>query len=538
MPTYISELFSKLKSFWSDRSTPQRVLIGGIAVSTVLAFVLMVFWLGKPEYKVLYTKLYPEDAAQIVEALDKERVNYQLADNGTTILVPESQVYGLRLKMAGNGTLQGNGIGFEIFDDVKIGQTDFVQRINYQRALQGELSRTITEFPEVERARVHLVMPHKSLFIEEQAPPTASVVIKLAQGRELNKTQVRSIVNLVTMSVEGLESSQVTVADTAGKTLFQEDDDDSVAGLTLSQLEYRTTLQKNLESKIEQMLTPIVGQGKVIARVNADVDFSSKTITKEFFDPESAVIRSEQRSEEQTEGTANIEGGVPDPNFRGDGFNGSLSQQNSNRETRTTNFEINKEEQTIVVPVGEIERLSVAVLVDGVWVNAPVAEGEEAGSEEMVWQARSDDELARIEQLVKNAVGFDTARGDTLEVSNISFGEPMDLGEPSILEIMFSHLQRLGKPLLNALLIFLFLILIVRPVVLSLIKPKVDEEEVEELISLPQADERLALEEGVEDEMLDLNRRLELAKAQALQLAEKDMDQAVAVLKNWLKQEA
>lgn len=532
MPPFLQQSLDKLKSFWIDRSMAQRVLIGGLAVSAIAVFIMLVVWLNQPDYKALYSNLPPEDAARVVEQLKQQKIGYKLEDGGKTVLVPTDQVYQLRLDIAGQGLLHGSGLGFELFDEVKIGQTDFVQRINYQRALQGELSRTITEFPEIDRARVHIVMPHKSLFIEEQAPPTASIILKLVENKELNKKQIEAIVNLVALSVEGLDRSQITVADVAGKLLYQPDDDDSVQGLTLGQLEYRTALQRNLEQRIEQLLTPVVGVGKVIARVNADVDFSQKTITKEIYDPSSSVVRSEQRTEEQTLGRANIEGGAPDPNFRGDGFNGSLSSQESNRETRTTNFEINKEEQSIVVPVGEIDRLSVAVIVDGTWQEPADGQGEP------VWVPRSEEEIARITDLVRNAVGYEQARGDAIEVSNISFGEPDLFGEPSLMQTMLEYMQRLGKPILNGLLIFVFLLLIVRPVVLSLIKPKVADEEVEELISLPEADERLALEEGVQDEVLDLNRRLELAKAQAIQLAEKDMDQAVAVLKNWLKQEA
>ena len=531
MSPFVQQQVDKLLSFWGDRTAAQRVLVAGIAVSALVVFGLMLFWMSRPEYQVLYSNLYPEDAARVVEQLNAAKIPYQLQNNGATVLVPQETVYDQRLKIAGEGVLHGEGLGFEIFDNVQIGQTDFVQHINYQRALQGELSRTITEFPEVERARVHLVLPHKSLFIEEQAPPTASVMLKLKDGRELNKTQLKAIVNLVSLSVEGLNKDQITISDTRGGLLYQADASDSIGGLTLGQLEYRTALQKNVQQKIEQLLAPVVGQGKVIARVNAEVDFSSRTINKQLYDPESAVVRSEQRSEESTRGTASLEGGSPDPNFRADGPNGSLSSQDATRETRTTNFEINKEEQSIVMPVGELQRLSVAVIVDGTWVP-----GEGGG--EPVWQPRSVEELARIEQLVKNAVGFDTARGDSLEVSNISFGEPDLFAEPSLVQGVFEQLQRLGKPILNSVLIFLFLLLIVRPVVMSLIKPRVAEEEVEELISLPLAEERLALEEGVEEEVLDLTRRLEIGKAQALQLAEKDMDQAVAVIKSWIKQEA
>lgn len=531
MPPFVNETMDKVQNFWTNRTISQRVMIGGLAVATIATFILLVYWLNTPDYRVLYSNLAPEDANRVVGVLDKQKVEYKLTDNGTTVMVPADQVYDQRLKVAGEGAVHGQGIGFEIFDEVQIGQTDFVQRINYQRALQGELSRTITEFPQVDRARVHLVVPHKSLFIEEQMSPTASVVLKLNEGEKISAGQVSAIVNLVASAVEGMQKSDITVADTEGKLLFEGEDEGSLAGVTTRQLEYVNELQRSLEKRIQQLLMPMVGgPGKAVARVNADVDFDQSTITREIYDPESAVVRSEQRSEEQTEGRANLEGGVPDPNFRGDGLTGSLSTTNSTRETRTTNFEINKEEQQIVTSVGELQRLSIAVIVDGTYTKL------EDGTRE--YQARSEEELQQIRELVQSAVGFESARGDVIEVTNVSFGGPDLFAEPTLMQTMMEYVQRLGKPFLNGLLIFLFLILVVRPVVMALIKPRVAEEEIEELVSLPEAEERLALEEGVEEEALDLQRRLEAAKAQALQLSEQDMDQAVQLLRTWIKAEA
>lgn len=532
MPSAIKEQLDKLQSYWSKRTTSQRILIAGLAAALIVAFILMIFWLNRPDYKVLYTNLYPEDANRVVEALNAEKVPYTLQDNGKTVLVPADRVYDLRLKIAGEGALQGQGIGFEIFDQIKIGQTDFVQRINYQRALQGELARTISEFPQVERARVHLVIPRKSLFLEEQIPPTASVVLKLKDGAKLENSQVKGIVNLVAMSVEGLEPNNITLTDMRGQTLYQPEDEEGAMGLSNTQIEYKAETEKKMERRIQELLMPIVGPQKVIARVNTEIDFSQKTITKELYNPDVTVVRSEQRSEESTKGRANLEGGVPEANFRGDGFVGSLSTQDSSRESRTTNYEINKEEQQIITPTGGVDRLSVAVIVDGTYTKTG-AEGE------MEYVPRSEAEMERIRELVKNAVGFDSARGDSVEVTNIAFGAPEIMDEGGLMRTMLEYMQRLGKPFLNGLLIFLFLILVVRPVVMALIRPRVAEQEIEELAGLPEADERLALAEGeLDEDALDAARRLENAKAQALQLSESNMDQCVQILRNWLKQEA
>jgi len=525
------EYFGRLRGFWDQTNLTQRVFIGGLAVAVIIAFFVMVFYLNKPTFAVMYSNLYPEDAARIVETLQKEKVDYQLANNGSTIMVPESQVYDLRLKVAGEGGMVGQGVGFEIFDELKVGQTDFVQKINYQRALQGELARTISEFPQVESARVHLVIPSRSLFIEEQRDPSASVVLKLVKGKQMESSEVDAVVNLVSMAVDGLDKSRITVADTQGKVLYSPADDASLEGMSTTQLEYKMTLQKNLEQRIEEMLYPVIGPGRVIAKVNADVDFSQKTIHKEEYDPDSAVVRSEQRSEETTQGRANTESGIPEANFRGDGIAGAISQQQSTRETRTTNFEINKVEQSIVAPTGRLDRLSVAVIVDGEYE-------KNAETGEMVFVPRKEEELERIRALVQSAVGYDSARGDAVEVSTIAFGVPEDVSKPSLAELVMDYAVRFGKPLLTALLIFLFMLLVVRPVILALIRPRVEGEMVEGLEGLPEGQERLALMEGDEEEAeaLDAMRKIEDIKAHAAQLSEQNFDQAVAILKHWMKE--
>jgi flagellar M-ring protein FliF len=531
MPPFINEYWSKFTGFWSDRTAAQRILIGGLAVSVVISFALMIFWMNKPDYKVLMTNLYPEDASRVVGMLQAAKEPYVLDDNGKTILVPADRVYELRLKVAGEGNLHGQGIGFEIFDSVQIGQTDFVQHINYQRALQGELSRTITEFPQIEKSRVHLVIPQKSLFIEDQIPPSASIILQLKDNGKLAPNEVQGIVNLVSMAVEGLDPKHITVTDMKGRPLYTPEDDAAGLALSNTQLEYKAGIENTTQRRIMELLGPVVGPEKVIARVNADLDFSQKTIRKESYDPDGAVVRSETRSEESTAGAASLAGGEPDANFRGDGFSGTRTTQDSTRESRTTNFEINKQEENIIAPVGELKRLSVAVIVDGTWQTDP-------DTGENVYVPRSTEELDRIRNLIAGAVGFDSVRGDTIEVSNISFGEPALSDGDSLMRTMLEYAQRLGKPFLNGLLIFLFLILVVRPVIMALIRPRVAEQEIEEMAGLPGS-QRLALEEEeVDEEAMDMSRRLENAKNHAVQLSDDNMDQAVHLLKNWLAQEA
>lgn len=531
MPAILKSLWDQATRFWSGRTLAQRILFGGVAASVLAAFALMIFWFNQPDYKVLFTKLSQDDASRVMELLKANKTPYRLEDGGQTVLVPSESVSELRLKVAGEGKLRGAGLGYEIFDETKVGQTDFVQRINYQRALQGELSRTISEFPQVEKARVHLVLPAKSLFIEEQRKPSASVVLTLKSGAKLEPKQVQGMVNFVAMSVEGLDPSRVTITDTAGKIVYQSKDGASIDGLTNTQFEFRNTYQQNVERRIEELLTPIVGGGKSIAKVAASLDFSQKVTKRQTFDPNKTVLRSEEREESTTNQKANVDGSVPETNFRGDGFSGTQNKVDQSSERRKSNFEIDSEQQEIHSPTGELQRLSVAVIVDYV---------QDPNSKEVKFIPRPAEEMEQIKQAVSKAVGIDPQRGDTIEVSSMSFGERELLTEPSLTQTMLEYAQRLGKPFLNGVLVFLFLLLVVRPVVMALIRPRVTREEIEQLNRLPEAERRIALAEPEEEEgeHMEITKRLENAKVLAQQLFETNTEQAILVLRGWLKQEA
>ena len=544
MPAFIQQFVNALAAIWAKMSPLQRIASVGGAVGLLAAVIGMSIWLSRPEYKVLYSNLGPEDASVVIKTLQGDKVAYRITDNGATIMVPQEVVYDQRIKIAGEGGLVGQGIGFEIFDKVKVGQTDFVQKINYSRALQGELARTISQFPSVESARVHLVIPRRSLFVEERQSPSASVVLKLTRANvKIDQKEINAILNMMLMSVEGLDRAHVSITDTSGKVLYQPEED-SLAGITTTQMEYRQTVQRNLERRIEEMLQPLFGSGRVIAKVNADMDFSQKTIRRELFDPEKTAVRSEYRQEESQQGRANLEAGAPDVNFRGDGITGSVSDQTGTRESRTTNYEINKEEQQIVSNVGELRRLTVAVLIDGTYVKTDGT---------WTFMPRKSEELERVRQLVHNAVGLDTARGAALEVSSAPFTDSEPPKDPNFADMLADYAERLGKPLLNALLAFLFLMLIVRPVVLALIRPKVEAGEmVEGLEGLPAAEEQLALYEALEeaartedesllgsgdDEDDMMFKDIEALKAHIFSLSDNHMEQVVSLVRGWMKRD-
>lgn len=292
-------------------------------------------------------------------------------------------------------------------------------------------------------------------------------------------------------------------------------------------------MQRNLEQRIEQLLLPIVGPGRVIARVNADLDFDRTTIRKEIFDPKSAVVRSEVKSEEESKGSANVDGGTPDPNYQGENDRTAAgTAQESIRTSSTTNFDINKEEQQIISQVGSVKRLSVAVLVDGKYTQ------QQDGT--YAFEPLAAEQMEQIRQLSQRAVGFDETRGDAIEVSSISFGEPIGAEQPPLLDVASRYFQLLGKPLLNTLIILLFLLFVARPVVLALIRPKVEKPTVQQNTEeLGAAQELMALTEGLNEEdmaAVDAVKRIENAKHLAQQLVEQNMDQAVMIMRQWMAQ--
>ncbi len=545
-----NEAKEKIIAFWGKFSANQRILAAVAGLVLIGLLVAFLMWLNKIEYEVLYSNIASEDANKIITFLKDENVSYKLTDGGKTITVPRDQVYDLRVRVAGETDLVGAGIGFEIFDEVQVGQTEFVQRINYQRALQGELSRTLSELPNVETARVHLVMPQRSLFIEEQQSPSASVILRLKDTKEkMSQKEVDSVVSFLVMSVEGLDKQHVSISDSAGNAIYIPEDDG--IGAVNTQLEYRMRFENILERRIAELLDPILGPGKTIPKVSAQLDYSQRTTRRETFDPDSQVVRSEQKSEETQRGTADVGAGSPDINFRGDGLTGSLSTQEGAREQSTTNYEINKVEENVIGQMGQVQRLTVAVAVDGSYIKN--AEGD------LVYTERTQEELDRIRELVAHTVGFDASRGDTIEVSTIPFGNN-EITEPDAMQLLIELADRMVKPLLSAILVFLFIMLIVRPILMTLIRPRVESGEIlEGLEGLPAAEEQLALYEAQNEiaRLNELEQRLnqellsesmtftledELStdelKAKAIQLAEKNTESALIVIRRWMNDPA
>jgi flagellar M-ring protein FliF len=374
---------------------------------------MLAMWFQKGDQQLLFANLSEEDAGAIIQKLGEQRIPYTATTGG--IMVPADKVYELRIQLASQGLPQGGGVGFELFDKTSFTMTDFVQKLNYRRALQGELSRTVRSLMEVELCRVHLAVPEKSLFVQKEERPKASVLVKLRTGRRLTQGQIQGIVHLVSSSVEGLDPRDVAVVNNNGEMLTSTADENFSA--STGQLEYQRSYEKDLETRVITMLEPVVGKEKVRARIAASFDFTKTEKTEEHYDPDSQVARSEQRNSEKssngsTGGVPGVTSNLPGRQQAVPAVSGMRSQ--SEKKNETINYEISKTVSHVVSPSSQLKRLSIVVLVDGVYSAAE-------GSQEKKYTARSEEEVRQFEDMAKKAVGFSADRGDEVKVVNMPF---------------------------------------------------------------------------------------------------------------------
>jgi flagellar M-ring protein FliF len=419
MPEAIQRLLGQFRTLWAGLTWPQRLGIFGSCGLVTALLLGIIIWGNRPDLTTLYANLNPTDAGMIVEQLKSGRVSYAITDNGTRILVPASQVYETRLKLAAAGLPQGGGVGFELFDRSNFGATDFVQKLNYQRALQGELARTIGQIREVQQARVHIAIPQPTIYSDREKPVTASVVLSLQPGARMNAEQVRAIVHLVSASVEGLDADRVTVIDSAGRILSQRSDRGAVAGTT-SQFEYQTGVEAELQHRVQSMLEEVLGPGKSSVRVAAQLEFSHGERTEERIDPNS-VVKSESRSTESSKSSSTRPAGVPGTTSNvgtpAPIVPGTTTTSESAKEQESTQYEVGRVVERRTLVAGEVKRLSVAVLVDPPYKTVKTADG----TEQKVPTPRPQAELEKLRSLVMKAVGFNAARGDEVEVVELAF---------------------------------------------------------------------------------------------------------------------
>jgi flagellar M-ring protein FliF len=446
------------------RMAPSQILLAAIVVlGVVVGTIMIVSWAKSQYYAPLYTGLSSEDAGKIVDRLKEMKIQYQIGDNGGSISVPSSDVYETRMKLATAGLPSPQNIGYALLDQTNIGMTDFLQKVNYRRALEGELARTITGLSEVAAARVHLVIPEDRLFREDQHSPTASVVLKLQGTMPLGKRQLQGIAYLVASSVEGMKPDKVTIIDSDGNLLSGAQASDESAMLTATQFDMRKNVEDYLEQKAQSMMSNVIGAGRAAVRVTAELNFEKSNTQIEQYDPDLVAIRSEQRTStkgSQQEGALSAAGVGAGAAAAAPGDAGAAggaptipvatNTTSDNSEDVITNYEVSKTIRNIIGEVGSIKRLTVAVMVDGTYKEAKTPEG--AVTQE--YQARSQEELNRFASIIKNAVGFSDTRADQFEIVSVPFDNSLlettrkELEQTNMLTTYLPYAKKVGTVLL------------------------------------------------------------------------------------------
>lgn len=550
----------------------QLVLI--LSIAAVLAVMGGVFfWSQAPAYRVLYSGLSEKDAGQIMEALQKSAIPFKVDPSSGALQVPESQVHQARLKLAAQGLPKGSGVGFEMLDEQQtFGTSQFMETARYQRALETELARSVGTISAVENARVHLALPRHSVFVRDQQPASASILVQLFSGRQLEQGQVAAIVHLVASSVPQLMPSRVTVLDQTGRLLTRDETSQDMAW-SQDQLDYTRRVESSYIKRIEDILDPVIGMGKIRAQVTADIDFTATEQTQELFNPKTPGVRSEQLVDEQSLGTgaegipgalsnqppgsasvpektaasaAQAGGGQTGGQAAGQGAAQSATQaaagdqkmvRKQRRETR--NYELDKTISHTRLSPGGVKRLSVAVVVDDRMTKD--AKGN------AVRKPLAQDEITRITALVKEAVGFKAERGDTVNVTNASFVVPPAEPVPEISIWERPWVMEMIKLGIAAVVGLALLFGLVMPLVRGLLQKRAPASA--SAVMLPPGATPAALPPGAHGELAD--DQVRLSKVMALPqlssppeyetpleaakvLVEQDPARAVQVLRSWL----
>ncbi len=452
--------------FFKDMS-PVRLAASGLTLLTFLIlFAIYLSKINNDEFNTLYYDLDLQDSSKVVQELEARRISYEATDNGTTIKVHKTDVVKARLELAQVGLpTTGSVVGYEVFDkDDSIGATNFSQNVKLLRALEGELSRTISAFDEVEKSRVHLVMPQREIFSKDRSDPRASIIVRLKGNKKLSKSQIDAMTHLVVTAVPNLDISNVTIVDTKGRALKigSDKDDSDLSGAKNEEL--RISEELRIKRSIESLLERTLGEGKVKATVSLDMNFDRIVSNSEIYDPDSAVVRSVQSIDERertpvlgADGDVSVANNIP-------GGGGDASDASKfatiEKSDSTTNYEISKTIKNHISETGIINRMSIGVLLDGTYLK-----NEETA--ERTYVPRSTEDIEKIKNLVMVGVGFDEGRGDKIEVINMQFSSDFDDLEVEASDWIREELPNLFQTLIFAIVVLLVLITVIRPIALK-----------------------------------------------------------------------
>jgi flagellar M-ring protein FliF len=537
----VQGVFDFLKALGATR----LAAMGAVTAALVGFFAFVILRFTAPAMTPLFTDLTVEDSAAIIKDLDRQAVPYEMRNEGTIITVPKDRVTKLRMQFAEGGMPKGGGVGYDIFDKSEaLGTTSFVQNINHLRALEGELSRTIRALDRVQAARVHLVLPERPLFSRDKVEPSASIMLKVRGA--LEASQVRAIRHLVATAVNGLKPQRVSIVDETGRLLADgANDQDTAGGIAVD--DRQASYERRLRQEIETIVSSVVGPGRARVQVAAEFDYNRITQTSDKFDPDGKVVRSTQTREEVA-ATADNQGQVTVANELpgNQGNQGTPAREQSKKSEEITNYDISRTTETRVIEGGRINRISVAVLVDGAYNRNDKGEN--------VYSERSKEDLDRIAALVRSAIGFDQRRGDQVEVVNLRFAEtPVSLmSEPTGFWSMLAftkddimHAVELGVMLLLGVVV---LLLVVRPLVRRIITPDPALPAPSEELALPVPtgtgmpqladDKPIQAKPSATSKMIDIAQVQGQVHAQSVQkvgdLAERNPNETVAIVRQWL----
>ncbi len=538
--------------------TVRLLSIGGVALGLVLFFVFLSSRLSTPDMALLYADLDQGDSSKIVAKLESMGIPYQLAANGNRIMVPSDQALRLRMTMAQEGLPTGGSIGYEIFDKSEsLGTTNFIQNINLLRALEGELARTMRALAPVQEARVHLVMPKRELFSREKQEPRASVFIKERGTDQLAKAQVQAIQHLVAAAVPGLKPSRISVIDSRGRLLARGDGEGTDTGMSAENHDdMRRSHEERLTRIIEELLERNVGNGKVRARVNSEMDFDRVTTNAELYDPNGQVVRSTQTVEDTSRSSdasgkesVTVNSNLPAAQSSATSGNDARTSNQSSRTEETVNYEISKTVRQHIQDSGTVRRISVAVMVDGNYTTG--------GKGEKTYQPRSQAELDKLASLVRSAIGFDAKRGDVVELVNMQFASyegEIEKVEPPLFGLTKADYFRIAELLVLSVVGILVLLLVVRPLVtrtLDALPSALNAVREQNLLADQTADGSAlsgpggtgvsaALEEE-ENDLINIDRIDGQVRRSTLkkigEIVDKHPEETVAIIRQWLYQE-
>jgi flagellar M-ring protein FliF len=540
------QVLERLRTLTSSLTRGQLISLGAAFLVVVALVVSSTMWAKSPAYTLLFSDMDADTAGQIITKLKTMKVAYQLDEGGRGIRVPNDRVDELRIQLTSDGLPATGRIGFEIFDKTQFGATEFLEQVNYRRALEGEIARTIATITEVASARVHIAMGKDSLFGEPR-PAKASVVLKLRNQRGLSESTIAGISNLVAASVEGLRPEAVVILDSFGRPLVRPQDNPNDP-LGAQQMERQARLEKEMSERVVALLEPVVGADRVRVNVSMKLNPASREETEEHWDP-NAVLRSKQTSADQSSNpqlgmVAGVRGNMPvtPDKAAAAGQQAAVPVAGSSRSQETANYEISRTTRHVIQPPGDVARLSVAVIID----DDQVAKTDKQGQKTIGRKARTAQELQKMHGLVAAAVGLEPNRGDQLTVENIAFDEPLveDVAPPTMLERITPQIKESSRVVLPILIVLFALLFIVRPLIArSGLKAQTAQVEAALVTAAPGqplktvADLESEIEAQLDANLKDGDRKLPVLTKRVTTMSLNEPENIAKLLRTWMNEQ-